>query len=200
MDHSIIKKNAKEILKNNWSWTIPFTILIIIFSLVTEYEYNSETVKGIMVLASALISGPLLVARSSYYLKFANGEKPKTFEEVGYGFKLWLKSTLVSIIYAIIVALGTVMLIVPGVIFAIMFSQVGYILAENPEMDVIDVFKKSYALTEKHLMDYFIMSLSFIGWILLIFISCGLAVIWVLPYIESAMAIYYNNLKINKIE
>ena len=43
--------------------------------------------------------------------------------------------------------------------------------------------------------DYFIFGLSFIGWILLIGFTFGIAMIWVMPFILIAQTLYYEELK-----
>lgn len=44
-------------------------------------------------------------------------------------------------------------------------------------------------------MDYFMLVLSFIPWFLLGSITCGLAYIYVLPYVSTTTANFYNAIK-----
>ena len=45
-----------------------------------------------------------------------------------------------------------------------------------------------------HKWEYFCLQLSFIGWYLLVIMTCGIALIWVYPYIQTINALYYRNL------
>ena len=49
-------------------------------------------------------------------------------------------------------------------------------------------------------MDLFVLSLSFIGWILLVYVTLGIALIWVLPYMQATIANAYISLKPTKTE
>jgi len=50
-------------------------------------------------------------------------------------------------------------------------------------------------MTEGHKMELFVLSLSFIGWILLGSITLGIAYIWVLPYMQTTFVNAYHSLK-----
>lgn len=43
-------------------------------------------------------------------------------------------------------------------------------------------------------MDYFVMELSFIGWLILVPITGGIAAIWVLPYYQLTFCNFYKKL------
>jgi uncharacterized membrane protein len=45
-----------------------------------------------------------------------------------------------------------------------------------------------------HKWEYFVMSLSFIGWGLLVAFTAGIAAIWVQPYMVLSFANFYNEL------
>ena len=63
------------------------------------------------------------------------------------------------------------------------------ILAENKGKSARECIKESMQLTAGHKMELFVLDLSFIGWCLLGTITCGIAYIWVVPYM---MATYIN--------
>ena len=48
-------------------------------------------------------------------------------------------------------------------------------------------------------LDLFVMTLSFLPWILLELITLGIAGLYVLPYMQCTTAMYYENLKHNAI-
>jgi uncharacterized membrane protein len=54
--------------------------------------------------------------------------------------------------------------------------------------------KKSNELMRGHVGKMILLSLSFIGWILLILITFGIAAIWVAPYIQTTMMAFYKDL------
>ena len=72
-----------------------------------------------------------------------------------------------------------------------------YIISENPTISATDALKRSEKMMEGHKMDYFILNLSFIGWLILSLFTCGIGVIFLNPYIETAKAHFYLTLKEN---
>ena len=61
-------------------------------------------------------------------------------------------------------------------------------------ISIIDVITQSQRLMHGHKWEYFCLQLSFIGWYLLVIMTCGIALIWVYPYIQTTNALYYRNL------
>lgn len=94
---------------------------------------------------------------------------------VGYifnGFEHYLKSLGLFLMMGLLVLLWSLLLIVPGIIAAIRYSQCFFILADNPKMGIMECIRESKRLMTGNKGKYFCLSLSFIGWALL----AGLAV------------------------
>lgn len=68
------------------------------------------------------------------------------------------------------------------------------ILAEYPEMRVIDALRSSANLMRGHKWQLFCLQFSFIGWIFLGALCCGIGVLFVLPYIYTAEAAFYDDI------
>lgn len=77
------------------------------------------------------------------------------------------------------------------------FVAVPYIYKENKDMSIIEIMKLSNQMMKGHKIEYFVLDLSFIGWYLLSTLTCGLLLIWVLPYSSFTMAKYFLDLKEN---
>lgn len=73
-------------------------------------------------------------------------------------------------------------------------SQVYYVLYENENMTVIDIFNRSMDLIETRRLDLIMYKLSFLGWILLIIPTFGLLSLWTLPYMMVANVNFYDEL------
>ena len=83
----------------------------------------------------------------------------------------------------------------PGIIKAFSYSMAFYVLAENKGMSALEAIRKSKELMDGHKMDLFVLGLSFIGWSLVVAFTFGLAAIWVVPYMETTAANFYNSIK-----
>ncbi len=91
--------------------------------------------------------------------------------------------------------LWTLLLVIPGIIKAIAYSQTFYILAEDPTISSEAAINKSMAMMDGHKMDYFVLMLSFIGWALLSILTLGIGFLFLMPYIQVTSANFYLNLK-----
>lgn len=91
--------------------------------------------------------------------------------------------------------LWLLLLIVPGFVKAYEYSMIPYLLAENPNLSASQAFSLSKQMTIGQKMDLFVLDLSFLGWIILGLICCGIGILFVLPYPEATRAEVYLNLK-----
>lgn len=65
---------------------------------------------------------------------------------------------------------------------------------DNPDMKAKDVVLTSKKLMTNNRWKYFVLSLTFIGWILLAAIPFGIGLLWVLPYMQVAQICFYEYL------
>ena len=70
-----------------------------------------------------------------------------------------------------------------------------YILAENPEMSQSEARKESMRIMQGHKWQLFCLNFSFIGWYILVGLTFGILTFWVTPYMQTATAAFYENIK-----
>ncbi len=107
--------------------------------------------------------------------------------------KLFIKNLYIIILVSLLVSIGLIMFIVPGIVLYICYSQSRYIMLEHPEMSVIKCMTASRKLMRGRIGEYFMLSLSFIGWQLMTSL-CIITGIWTYPYINITMALYYKDI------
>ena len=95
------------------------------------------------------------------------------------------------------VIIGCFLLIIPGIILSLMFSQTEYIMKDDPQISAADAMKKSAEMMNGHKMELFWLLLSFIGWAILCVFTFGFGFIFLLPYMSSALSHFYEDLKVN---
>lgn len=66
-----------------------------------------------------------------------------------------------------------------------------YIMAQNPDIGVMDAIGQSKELMRGHKGRLFWLSLTFIGWVLLSVLTFGIGFLWLNPYMEAAQAAFY---------
>lgn len=91
--------------------------------------------------------------------------------------------------------LWMLLLVVPGVVKYYSYSMTCFILLDHPELKYDAAIVKSMAMMDGHKMKLFLLDLSFIGWAILSLFTFGIGMFWLAPYITSAHAAFYENLK-----
>ncbi len=92
--------------------------------------------------------------------------------------------------------LWTLLFIIPGIVKSYEYMMIPYLLAEDPQMSRQDAFARSKEMMNGNKWNAFVLDLSFIGWMLLGAITCGLVgVFYVNPYRYMTRAELYQTLK-----
>ena len=97
--------------------------------------------------------------------------------------------------FGIAFLIGFIFLIFPGFIIALMFSQIFYIMADDPETGVIDAFKKSASLMKNKKLQYLGLSLKYVLFFILGVFTLGIWWLWLIPQAYVSFAIFYKELK-----
>lgn len=183
-----LKKQAKEQLKGNM-WMIVLAGIVV--SVISGACGVVPLVGGII---SMVITPPLTLGMTMIYLNVTYGDKAEV-GTVFEGFKNFGPAFLTSLLVGIFTFLWSLLLIIPGFIKAISYSMSFYILAENPGMTATEAINESKEIMNGHKMDYFVLCLSFIPWILLVGVTLGIAGIYVIPYMKLTYTDFYHNIK-----
>lgn len=145
-------------------------------------------------LVSTLVTGFLSMGFTAYTLRVINRQPAginDLFAYARYCLKIWG----LSIVMGFFVFAWSLLLWVPGIIAMYRYSQAVYIFAENLDKGIMECINESKAMMYGHKMDKFVLDLSFILWYLLAGVTCGLAGLYVTPYVEITNAAFYNSLK-----
>ena len=147
----------------------------------------------IIALISFFISPVLMLGVHHVHLKATTDEKPR-LSEMFSKMPQFGTAFVTSLLTGIFVFLWSLLLIVPGIIATYSYSMVYFILAEHPEMSAMEAIRESKLIMKGHKWELFVLELSFFWWYLLCIVTFGLAMIYVMPYVEMAKANFYKNL------
>jgi uncharacterized membrane protein len=158
----IFRKAWKGLISQFWllvGLIIGFTIvysLMYIFALPAKGE--SMTTSGIIV---SILCGLLLCLFQLGYMKNCfqtlDGEEPQ-FSSYGQVSRKLLSYLVASILFTLIVAIGTVLLIVPGIYLALRL-QFFFASMVDEDTGMIESFKRSWEITKGHSLRLFIILL-----------------------------------------
>ncbi len=99
------------------------------------------------------------------------------------------------LLMGILVFLWTLLLIIPGIIKIFSYSMTPFILDENPELSASEAIHRSRMMMKGHKFDLFWLYLSFIGWFFLCILTFGIGSLWLTPYVQTAEAAFYQEVK-----
>ena len=142
-----------------------------------------------------VISTILQFGYSSYCLKVANRDGSMSYGDLFSSVRYLLKAIGLTLMISVFVLLWCILLVIPGIIAAYRYSQAIFIMVEDPNKGIMQCIRESKEMMAGHKMEYFILELSFFFWMLLGGVTCGLAYIYVYPYMTVKFANYYNSLK-----
>ena len=143
---------------------------------------------------SSIISACFTLGMTFVYLKIVRGDEI-SIGDVFYGFQDLWTAIKAQFFINLFLTLWCLLLLIPGIIKAFSYSMTFFILAENKGMSVLEAITLSRKMMDGHKMELFCLSLSFIGWDLLVVITFGLAGIWVFPYYFATVANFYLSVK-----
>ena len=141
-----------------------------------------------------LLCLPLGWGFNVYFLNLIRNHDIK-YERLFDGYKDVIRIFLAEFLITLAVVIGCILLIVPGIILAIMFSQTEFILKDDKDISAADAMKKSMEMMKGHKGEYFILCLSFLGWFLLCLLTLGIGFLFLAPYFNTSVAHYYEDLK-----
>ena len=194
---SSYKNRAIASLKDKWMDAAIVALVYFVISEGIDFAVSSflATETGfVFQLIWLLACAPLTWAFGVMFLDFIRGNELKVGKLFD-GYKDCIRIGIAFFLYFLVVLVGVIFFIVPGIIFAMMFAQVPYILRDDENIGVIDALKKSANMMKGHKIQLFLLYLSFIGWAILAILTLGIGYLFLFPYMYTTVAHYYEDLK-----
>lgn len=186
-----IRKKAREALAGKWLFA---ALIVLIYTIIFASVNNYAT--GMWRVPLFLINIPLAFGVLYVFLMVARGGEPR-IEDLFQGFRNYMNVIVTGVLVGIYTLLWSLLFLIPGIVAAISYSMTYFILMDEPDIDFQEAIRQSKDMMKGNKMRYFILMLSFIGWFFVILLTAGLATFWVIPYIGTAQAIFYEDLKGN---
>lgn len=124
-----------------------------------------------------------------YMLKVARGE-PASLADLFSGGQLWPKAVAARFIYFVVIILGWICFVVPGIIAALMFSQYLYLVVDRGE-GPIESLSTSRMLTAGNKLNVFLLALSTFAVSLIGFFACCVGIVPAFGFINLMWAVAY---------
>ena len=140
MPRASIKANAKESLRGNWGTAI--LVLLLNWMLLSAAT-------GVMVIGKLIIMGTLETGVALIYLKLSYRE-PAEIGDLFQPFQNFVNTFFAGFLSTIFTFLWSLLFVIPGIVKALAYSQVYYILCDHPEYTGREAIDASQEMMRGH--------------------------------------------------
>lgn len=174
-------------------------LLLFILPIVLLAAFNKHLPTPIIILLVAIIVIYILSIRnmfrmvgSAVYLEMAKSQESVELSIIKQKIEdLWF----VGLIAGWVLFAKTYFILPLAAIRQIEYSQTHFIIAENPTIGIKNAMKLSKKITNGHKAELALLKASFFGWYLLIPLTAGLILFYLIPYMKLTFANAYLTLK-----
>lgn len=173
-----IKTTAEQISTEGWIAIIgvlSFTVILLLTIGFIRYIIGSAT----------------LIGYNKFNIDIIDG-KGAEIGTMFSGFKIFFKAFGLRLFQDLFIFLWSLLLWIPGIIARYRYAMAPYIMSENHEMGIREAVNLSKKMMKGYKWRLFCLNLSFIGWLLLSVMTCGILFFRTLPYIHAANAAFYR--------
>lgn len=184
------KNRAIASLTNKWGAAALVTLIymVITYFVCGVAGWMNEFLSSVM----SLLLAPMAWGLTVIFLGVARGEgieNGRLFD----GFKDYSRIFTTILLQGIYTFLWALLLIVPGIIKSYSYAMTQFILKDNPELSNNAAIERSMELMEGRKMQLFLLDLSMIGWAILSVLTCGIGFLFLMPYVYTAHAHFYED-------
>ena len=183
--NSELRAEARVALTDKW---VMGAVTTLVFGAV------SGAASYIPVVGTILVALPMMYGYSIVMLSVMRGGE-MNIGGLFDGFNDLGRSVGTKLLQAIYTFLWTLLLVIPGIIKNYSYAMTDFILKDQPELANNAAIEKSMAMMDGNKMKLFLLDLSFIGWAILCLFTFGIGFLFLQPYVQSAHAAFYEDLK-----
>ena len=197
--NQVYKNKALASLEGKWSTAVIATLIYLVISMGISWTITTPMGNDMVMSYSTsglwtLICLPLSWGFCVFFLRLIRNQE-LSYGQLFDGYRDFVRIFLTELIAYLAIGIGFLLLIVPGIILGCGLVMTSFVLEDDPNIAYLDALKKSWAMTKGHKADLFWLFISFIGWIILCCLTLGIGLLFLYPYMQSALAHAYEDLK-----
>ena len=218
-EYSEYRAMARETLNERWSDGVLMSLVFLAITLVCAAPsvifpflglnealsiWLSPSTDSLTTLISILILSPLEFSLYNAFMAMARGTLgEKTPMEAMFSFFAmdwvrYVKAILLEMV--IIIPVSIITLGIGGIILSYAYHMVPFLMRDYPELGAREALKLSREMMKGYKWDLFVLQFTFLGWIILSILTCGIGLLWLIPYMTTTEAHFYQDLKDARIE
>jgi uncharacterized membrane protein len=189
MMHRVFTPNAellskgKDAAAKNWGQAILGGLIYMIVAAGSGY----------IPLAAIIIGGALYLGWHMWSLDVTRNQN-FDIQNIFNGFNYFSNSLIAYLLMLVFIFLWTLLLIIPGIIKALAYSQTFYILADEPEMKPMEALRKSEHMMDGNKTKLFLLYLLFMLLSIACIFTLGIGLLFLIPVMQTTLAEFYNEL------
>ena len=193
-ENKVFRANARaqlggKIFANNW-------LMALVVCLIYSAILAALSATGIGGIATILLSGFFAFGLARVFLQLVRGQKDKVeVKDLFCATEHFGSLIVLNLLIGLFTFLWSLLFIIPGIVKSYAYSMAFYIKHDHPDYDWKQCIDESQRYMKGNKWQLFCLDLSFIGWLLLGALCCGIGTLWVTPYQMAARANFYENLK-----
>jgi uncharacterized membrane protein len=208
-----IRTKARETLSNRWGLGVLATIIMItlteliprLFEIIFSGGFSNWYIAfmadslpisaTITFLFLTIIFSPVYFSTYAFYLDLIRKKdtRPSHLFRI-FQQKFYWTVLSAKVLMTIYLFFWSLLLVIPGIIKNLSYSQTYFILKDNPSITANQAITRSRELMDGFKTSYFFLLLSFVGWGILAIFTLGIGFIWLIPYMITSQAAFYQNL------
>lgn len=182
--NSEIMMHAREALVGKWGLAIGVMLV----------HYLLLAVASAIPFLPLIIGGPMFLGLTIFSLSIARKENSQ-FEQLFEGFRRFGVSLAAFLLMILFVVLWSLLLIIPGIVAALSYSLVFYIIADDRTVTATEALQRSKKMMRGNKWKLFCLGFRFFGWFLLSVLTFGIGFLWLVPYMQVSFAKFYEEVK-----
>lgn len=149
---------------------------------------------ALMTLVMLVLAGPIRGGYELAMLRMVRGDQSVLFADLFAGFSKFIKLFLTMLAITLLVCLGLLLCIVPGIIVMVGLWP-AYLLVMEDDLDPIEALKAAWALTDGHKMNLFVLGLANFVLVIVGLLCCCVGVFVAGPVAQLAWMGAYDELR-----
>lgn len=117
----------------------------------------------VLLVVRLALSGVMSMGKARYGMNLIDGREAG-FADLFGGFSRFYDALIMNVVTVLMIFLGMLLFVIPGMILAYAYAMAPYILEENPDISGTEALRLSRRMMKGHKGELFWLELTFLGW------------------------------------
>lgn len=199
--NSLLRREARSVLEKSWNFSALLTLIFFFFVFLVEFtrillEENAQSPYCYVAIGIVyLLISPFFWNFTTVFLQLYRSNAAKSNRMLFKGYRRMWSSFITMLQAYVYIILWSFLFFVPGITKLYSYAMVPYIMLDNPDMRYGKAVRESRRMMKGYKFKLLILHLSFTGWFILSLLSFGIGLLWLIPYIYTSEALFYEDIK-----